>query len=225
MADFRRSSSNRTICRRPASWETRAGFELGSTSPPTGERCHRLGGFDAVVVMGSPWSVYGPRGRPVDRRPARAPARGRRAGDGVLGVCFGRSRWRRRSAPRCTGGSSSSAGTRSRARTRARPGRSVVHVALGPVRPARPGDRNSRAPRRTDRRRTRSARISACSSIPRPTLGSSRRGSVTTGGPRRGRRGHGGRARRDRDEEPEARRRAYALVDAFLERAGVRSGR
>ena len=65
------------------------GFELVEHVAADGGAMPPVEGFDAVVVMGSPWSVYGPEVEPWIADLFTLLREADRLGIGVFGVCFG----------------------------------------------------------------------------------------------------------------------------------------
>jgi GMP synthase-like glutamine amidotransferase len=65
------------------------GFELAEHVAADGQAMPSLDGFDAVLVMGSPWSVYGPEVAPWIDGLLDLLREADRRGVGILGVCFG----------------------------------------------------------------------------------------------------------------------------------------
>ena len=65
------------------------GFELAEHVAADGGAMPSLDGFDTVLVMGSPWSVYGPEVAPWIDGLLGLLREADRRGVGILGVCFG----------------------------------------------------------------------------------------------------------------------------------------
>ena len=65
------------------------GFDLEARVASEGDEIPSVEGFDAVVVMGSPWSVYGPEVEPWIGELLDLLREADERGVGVFGVCFG----------------------------------------------------------------------------------------------------------------------------------------